>query len=147
MSVYVLDASVVLKWFIPEAYSDLARTLLDGSHEYVVPDLLFAETANVIWKKVRRSELTPQRGQRLVWDIGRIGVETVSSRALAEEALLLANATGQTVYDCMYVALAARLDTRSITADDRLVSALSIFPAVADHVQLLHTFQPPATER
>jgi hypothetical protein len=56
------------------------------------------------------------------------------------DAHALGTATGRTVYDCMYVALAARLNTRSITADDRLEAALKRFPAVAPHIQLLQTF-------
>ena len=40
--------------------------------------LLFAETANAIWKKIRRKEVTVEEGQRLVADIGGIAVETVS---------------------------------------------------------------------
>ena len=73
-------------------------------------------------------------------DIGRIAVETVSCRALAEDAHALANATGRTVYDAMYVALAVRLNTRLITADDRLETAARHVPAVAGHIQLVQTF-------
>lgn len=47
------DASVVVKWFVPEIHSDKARRLLNAPHEYVAPDLPFAETANTIWKKIR----------------------------------------------------------------------------------------------
>jgi predicted nucleic acid-binding protein len=129
-----------VKWFVPEIHSDKARGLLAAPHEYVAPDLLFAETANTIWKKIRRQELTRDEGRRLVADIGRIAVETVPCRALADDAQALAHATGRTVYDCMYLALAVRLNTRSITADDRLEAALRKFPAVADHVQLVQTF-------
>jgi len=141
MSVFVVDASVVVKWFLPEIHSDAARRLLTLPHEYVAPDLLFAETANTIWKKIRRHELKAEEGQQLVADIGRIAVETVSCRALAEDAHALANATGQTVYDSMYVALAVRLNTRSITADDRLEAALRRMPAVAPHIQLVQMFE------
>ena len=56
MSAFVVDASVVVKWFVPEVHSDAARRLLTLSHEYFAPDLLFAETANTIWKKIRRGE-------------------------------------------------------------------------------------------
>jgi predicted nucleic acid-binding protein len=139
VSVFVVDASVVVKWFVPEIHSDKARRLLAAPHEYVAPDLLFAETANTIWKKVRRKELTAEQGQRLVADIGRIAVETVSCRSLAEDAHALANATARTVYDCMYVALAVRLKTRTITADETLEAALRRFPAVARHIQLVQT--------
>ena len=137
----IVDASVVVKWFVPEIHSDAARRLLVLPHEYVAPDLLFAETANTIWKKIRREELTLEEGQQLVADIGQIAVESVPCRALAEDAHALANATGRTVYDSMYVALAVRLDTHAITADDRLEAALKRIPAVAGHVQLVQTFE------
>ena len=140
MSLFVVDASVVVKWFVPEIHSDAARRLLALPHDYVAPDLLFAETANTIWKKIRREELTVEQGQRLVADIGQIAVETVPCRTLAEDAHALANATGRTVDDSMYVALAVRLGTRAITADDRLVAALKTMPAVAEHVELVQTF-------
>lgn len=141
MSVFVVDASVVVKWFVPEIHSDAARRLLALRHEYVAPDLLFAEAANTIWKKIRRKELTDEEGQQLVADIGRIAVETVSCRALAEDAHALANATGRTVYDSMYLALAVRLNTRSITADERLEVALRNVPAISGHIQLVQTFE------
>jgi predicted nucleic acid-binding protein len=141
VSVFVVDASVVVKWFVPEIHSDAARRLLVLPHEYVAPDLLFAETANTIWKKIRREELTAEEGQRLIADIGQIGVETVPCRALAEDAHALANATGRTLYDSMYVALAARFNTRAITADDRLETALKRIPAVAGHIQLVQAFE------
>lgn len=146
MSVFVVDASVVVKWFVPEIHSDTARRLLVLPHEYVAPDLLFAETANTIWKKIRREELTAEEGQQLVADIGRIAVEAISCRALAEDAHALANATGRTVYDSMYVALAVRLNTRAITADDRLEAALKRIPAVAGHIQLVQTFERDVQE-
>ncbi len=141
MSVFVVDASVVVKWFVPEIHSDAARRLLVLPHEYVAPDLLFAETANTIWKKTRRGELTAEEGQQLVADIGQIAVETVSCRALAEDAHALASATGRTVYDSMYIALAVRLNTRAITADERLEAALRKIPTVTDHIQLVQTFE------
>jgi predicted nucleic acid-binding protein len=146
VSVFVVDASVVVKWFVPEIHSGTARRLLVLPHEYVAPDLLFAETANTIWKKIRREELTAEEGQRLVTDIGRIAVQPISCRALAQDAHTLANATGRTVYDSMYVALAVRLNTRAITADDRLEAALKKIPAIAEHIQLVQTFEPSVQE-
>jgi hypothetical protein len=65
---------------------------------------------------------------------------------LAEDAHALANATGGTVYDSMYVALAVRLNTRAITADDRLEAALKRIPAVAGHIQLVQTFERDVQE-
>jgi predicted nucleic acid-binding protein len=139
VSVFVVDASIVIKWFVPEVHSDAARRLLAYSHDYIAPDLLFAETANTIWKKVRRSEVSPRDGERLLADVGRAAVETVPCRALAADAYALATATGRTVYDAMYLALAVRLDTQVITADERLARALA--PLFAAHIQTVQTFK------
>jgi predicted nucleic acid-binding protein len=143
VSVFVVDASVVVKWFVPEIRSEAARRLLTLPHEYVAPDLVFAETANTIWKKTRRGELKPEEGRLLVADIGRMAVEVVSCRALAEDAHMLALATGRTVYDALYLALAVRLDTHLITADDRLGAALDTVPELARHIQLVDAFSHP----
>ena len=97
MSVFVVEGSVVVKWLVPEIHSDAARRLLVLPYEYLAPDLLFAETANTLWKKIRREELSPEEAEQLVVDIRQIAVETVSCRALAEDAHALANVTGRTV--------------------------------------------------
>ena len=141
MSVFVVDASVVIKWFVPEVHSEAARYLLTLPYSYVAPDLLFAETANAIRKKIRRGELTAEQGRQLVEDIGHAAVETVPCRDLAVDAHDLANATGRTVHEALYLVLAIRLDTRMITADDRLQAAFAAIPMTAAYVQAVQTFQ------
>ena len=140
MSLFVVDASVVIKWFVPEVHSDAARRLLEQDRDYAAPDLLFAETANIVWKKSRRGEMSPADARQLVTDIGRIAVEAVSCRALAEDAHTLAQATGPTAYDSMYLALAVRLETRLITADERLVAGVAAIRALAAHIQHVAAF-------
>jgi Predicted nucleic acid-binding protein, contains PIN domain len=137
MSVVVVDASVVIKWFVPENGTEAALRLLDSGHQFVAPDLLFAEVANTIWKKTLRGELTGIDSHDLAADLERIAVETTPCRELATDAHALASITSRSVYDSMYVALAIRLGTRLITADERLVHALAAFPKVAGYVELL----------
>ena len=96
MSVFVVDASLVIKWFVPEIHSEAARRWLDTSHDYVAPDLLFSETGNTVWKKVRRKELEETEGQQLVRDLAQIAVETVATRSLLEDAFALALTAGIT---------------------------------------------------
>jgi predicted nucleic acid-binding protein len=141
VTVFVVDASVVIKWFVPELYSDRARRLLAAMHQYLSPDLLFPEVGNAIWKKVRRGELTAEEGERLAVDIVSIAVETVSTCGLMIDAQALAIATGLTVYDAMYLTLAVRLKTELITADDRLSRTAAAHPMVAAHVRLVQTFE------
>ena len=133
----VVDASVVLKWFVPEEGSDAASRLLESEARLEAPDLLFAEIANAIWKKVLRGQLTRAESQLLVSDIEKIAVDTTPCRSLANDAHALALITSRSVYDSMYVALALRLDTRVITADERFFNAVQSFPDLAGSIELL----------
>ena len=141
MSVFVVDASVVLKWYFPETLSDAARRLLDRTHQYVAPDLLFPEVGNAVWKRVRRGELTRDEGQRLISNLADVAVETISTRGLIGDAFAIATASGQTVYDSTYLALAVRLDTQLVTADQRLLNAASRYPALAAHICMVDTLE------
>ena len=140
MSVFIVDASLVVKWFIPEIHSEGARRWLGASHDYVAPDLLFSEAGNTVWKKVRRKELEEAEGRELVKDLGQVPVETVATRSLLEDALALALTAGITVYDAMYLALAVRLETEVITGDDRFADKIAGRPLLARHVRRLQEF-------
>ena len=140
MSVFVVDASVVIKWFVPEIDSDAARRLLKHDHQYFAPDLVFAEISNAIWKKVRRGELSSPQGRDLVKDLGSIAVETMPVRTLASDAYSLAISTGCSVYDATYLALAVRLGTKMLTADERLATMVAVMPLAASHILTIREF-------
>lgn len=140
MSVFVADASLIVKWFIPEAHSDAARRWLEASHDYVAPELIFPEAGNAIWKKVRRGELTEDEGQRLVVDLSNAAVEAISMRGLLPDAYSMAVSTGMTVYDATYLTLAVRLGIQMVTGDDRLARRLAEHPMLSPHVRSLTDF-------
>lgn len=140
MSVFVVDASLIVKWFVPEADSDAARRWLDAPNDYIAPDLVFPESGNAVWKKVRRGELNADEGQRLVTDLSAVAVEAISARDLLPDAHALALATGVSVYDATYLALAVRLDTQVITGDNRFARQLAKHPSLAPHVRGLRDF-------
>jgi predicted nucleic acid-binding protein len=140
VSVFVVDASLVIKWFVPEIHSEAARRWLDASHDYVAPDLLFSEVGNVVWKKVRRKELDETEGRLLVIDLAQVAVETVATRSLLQDAFALALTAGITVYDAMYLTLAVRLETEVITGDDRFADKIAEHPLLVPHVRRLQDF-------
>ena len=53
---FVIDASVAIKWIVQEAGTEEA--VLVRRRPLSAPDLLIAECANILWKKVRQNELT-----------------------------------------------------------------------------------------
>jgi predicted nucleic acid-binding protein len=65
----VVDASVVLKWFLPEPDSAAADFLLEkflnDEVELVAPDLILVEAASALWKRVVvRKELSADEATR-----------------------------------------------------------------------------------
>ncbi len=51
----MVDASVAIKWVVEEPGTAVAVAV--RRHRLCAPDLLVAECANILWKKVRRREL------------------------------------------------------------------------------------------
>lgn len=121
----VVDASVAVKWFLPEPDAEPAVALLRAGHRLLAPDLLWIEVASVLWKVARREALTADEAGRMISDAAAFPVEILESGPLLTDALRIATATDRTVYDSLYVALAAREDAVMVTADERLVNALA----------------------
>ena len=119
MSRIVIDASVAVKWVVEEDGTPEALALLDGG-SLSAPDLLIPECANILWKKVRRSELQTDEAIMAARLLQRSDVEIVPTRGLMEEALKLSIDLDHAAYDCIYLSLALEKDWRFVTADERL---------------------------
>jgi predicted nucleic acid-binding protein len=124
----VVDASVVAAAFFREEHAETARRLLLSDVELYAPDLIYAELASVVWKRRRRGELAEEEAIQLLADMLTLPLVVAPSRELADGALQAALRTGRTVYDCLYLALGAKLQTVMVTADRRLANALSSGP-------------------
>jgi predicted nucleic acid-binding protein len=120
----VLDASVLLKGFLPEEGHAEARRLLEGRWTFLAPDLILPEAANAVWKKRRRGELSAATALRIVRAVRRAPIRFEPAAGLLTRAFAIATAADRTVYDSLYVALAARHRCAVATADARLWNAL-----------------------
>lgn len=123
MNRFVVDASVAVKWYLPEPHDDHAARLRREGTALEAPDLIHAEIANSLWKRVRRGELTAAAAGRIVDAVGRLSIGEHSSRLLSGAALQIACQTGLTVYDCLYLATALLTESPLVTADRRLFEA------------------------
>jgi predicted nucleic acid-binding protein len=136
MSSVVIDASVLIKLYIDEVGSPAAERAVKNSDPLLAPDLLLPETANILWKYVRRGELSPTEANEILADIMQLPLQITASQELIESALRIAVETGRTVYDSLYVALAVQSDTVLLTADERLANAIAS-TRYASHLQLV----------
>jgi len=135
---HVIDASVVIKWYVIEVDSDAATDLLNAEENFLAPDLLFAECASILAKLVRRGTMTATRALEIIVTLMDGPFTVVANRQIADDALEIALSTPANVspYDASYVALAVRLNTRFITADRKVFNKLQGSP-FGKHVSLL----------
>lgn len=134
MSVLVVDASVAAKWFLEEVHSRAARRVLEPGNELFAPDFLLLEIDSVLWKRLRRGELTPRDCADARLLLRQLPITFHPFAAMQDSAYEIAVRADHSVYDCLYVALAVLLDGRLITADRRLANAFADDPA-SPHVQ------------
>lgn len=121
MNDVVLDASVVLKWFLSarerghEPATELRRQYESGRLRVAVPSLLFLEVLNVA-------------GRRWGWDgpaledlaaaLGALGFDVREAELGAVAAWV---ARGLTAYDAAYVALAEELGAEVVSDDATMI--------------------------
>jgi predicted nucleic acid-binding protein len=119
--VIVIDANVAAKWYMPEAGSDAALELMTGPNPLVAPDLIRLEVLSALTRRVRTREATVAETGRRCQDWRRHlhagAVSLVPENELLEDAVRLAMGIPHTLQDCLYLALAQRLDAPLITAD------------------------------
>ncbi len=137
----VVDASVVVKWLLPEEHHTEARALLQlvGRVEelspLIAPEILIAEVGHALRRQVNRSVLTPNDAEYLFGEIlpefpidyyflrndmrySRVG-------HLADDAMRIGNLYQFSFYDSIYIALALQVGEYFATADRKLFDRLS----------------------
>lgn len=121
----VVDASVAVKWFLPEIHSDAAERMLTAASSLCAPDLIVSEIANTLWKRTRRGELAPQTASQILIAFRKVDIELVPSRDLVPAALMLATSLDRTVYDTLYLTLAIARGGVLVTADRKFHFAVT----------------------
>ncbi len=121
----VIDASVALKWFFPEAGSDRATELLElPAGTLVAPDLFaievcaaFVRAANA--EKARKADaVTLLADFERKLDDGIVQLQRFSPSSISRAADLAID-LGHPLKDCLYLALAMKLECAIVTADVR----------------------------
>ena len=118
MAIVVVDASVLLDLLL--ASSPEVRSAVSGTEPFA-PELIDAEVAGAIVRKVREGAVSEERGRLAMHRLARASIERLPLSPLLLDAWELREDLDP--YDAFYIALARRLGCPLITADRRIASA------------------------
>jgi predicted nucleic acid-binding protein len=128
----VLDASVVLKWWIEEEDSDKAIWILNRYKEEMLeiaaPDLLIYEIANVLRYNLR---FTTDEIRECIKDLLELELDIIAPvEIVIDLAVETARQREISFYDGLYVTMAQGLGFQLITADEKLYQKVRDLPFV-----------------
>ncbi len=124
MITLVIDASVAVKWVVDEEGTPDALSLRRKA-KLIAPDLLVAEYANILWKKVQRGELTSEEALIAARLLQGAAIEFIPMLPLLDAVADLAITLNHPAYDCAYIGLAVVRDCQFVTADEHLLRKLA----------------------
>lgn len=132
----IVDANIVVKWFVAEDDSDAALALrLQG--ELFAPDVMLIEYRNALLKKVRRQAISTTEARRAEREIDSVGITILPSAPLLSNAFRLGLDLREPIYDCIYLAAAIAADRILVTADQRFAAKVRGSDGAADRIILL----------
>ena len=116
----VVDASAMVQVLLRRGgFAEIEAALTSGGA--YAPELLDAEVLSALARLERRCDVTPAQATRAVQALARSPISRVPHRGLVADAWRRRG--NLSLYDALYVALAARLGGSLLTADRRLAAA------------------------
>ncbi len=115
----VVDASVGLKWVLPERDSHMAQALAVSGEVLLVPDFWLGEVTNVLWLQVRRGIFTPDEAREgLALLRAQVEPTPTAGLDLHDVALEIGLAVNHSTYDTLYLAFAIAVGARGVVVSD-----------------------------
>lgn len=131
----IVDASVALKWVLPEENSAAARAL--WQEDLAAPDFWIVELANALWRRTIQKELSYKEAARRLTRLHQAPVRTLLTVDHIDDAFRLAAELEHPVYDCLYLAAAMREGAQLVTADHRFARRIQAHDKYAPYVRIL----------
>ena len=125
----VLDASVVLKWYlVDEEYGQKALDLLfqyvSGQLEILAPSLLEYEVVNGLFITQKRGRIIDEKILTAIEGFINLEIKLKNLSHFNSKIMHYCNVYHRSVYDASYLALADVEDVTMITSDEILYSAI-----------------------
>ena len=120
-TILIPDASVGVKWYVPETDSEAASRLLDPRFTLHVPSYFFTEVASVLQRKAAVDHTLSEIEALEVFGLLRtVPIVVHSTDEFLESAIKHGIHYRRPVYDSLYLVLAEACGGRVVTADRRL---------------------------
>jgi len=113
----VVDASVVLKWFVEEPLHSEARHIFKYQLDIQAPDIILVEVANGARKKATRGEIDFEHARKIVELVFESIPTLIPASQILRQAMGLALELRHPIYDCLYLACVTDLHDGLVTAD------------------------------
>ncbi len=127
----VIDANVSLKWLLPEPGMAEALYVLRSGQKLVAPSIIKEEVMSALVRRVRREELSSGEARESAseWlrELRRETVHLIDDEELLVEAAEIGYELKHPLFDCLYLALAVRLNAPLVTADKPFYERASQF--------------------
>ncbi|SNR98136.1 Predicted nucleic acid-binding protein, contains PIN domain [Methylobacillus rhizosphaerae] len=123
----VVDSNVLAYLYLPGEFTEAAERLLQREQEWAAPLLWRSEFRNILAGYLRRGMLTFEQVSSLRTEAESL-MRGFEFQIHSHDVLELVRDSECSAYDCEFVALAQRLDTKLVTMDKKVLKA---FPEVA----------------
>ena len=120
----VVDANVVVKWYVSENDSAEASLVLEQAHSLVAPGHALGEIGEVLARRCQSGAVSRKQVDRASDDL-LSHLALVPTDLLFQLAFEIALSAGISFYDALYVALADELALPLVTADAVLARRLA----------------------
>lgn len=118
----VVDSNVLAYLYLPGAYSTAAEALLEQDSDWAAPILWRSEFRNILAGYLRRKAITFEQAVSLQREAESL-LEGAEFELESLAVLELVRDSDCSAYDCEFIALAMRLDTKLVTMDKKLLRA------------------------
>jgi predicted nucleic acid-binding protein len=118
----VADTNVLAYLYLPGEYTAAAEALLEQDSDWAAPILWRSEFRNILAGYLRRKAITFEQANSLQREAESL-LEGAEFEVESIAVLELVRDSDCSAYDCEFIALAMKLDTKLITMDKKLLRA------------------------
>ena len=118
----VVDSNVLAYLYLPGEYTAAAEALLEQDSDWAAPILWRSEFRNILAGYLRRKAITFEQANSLQREAESL-LEGAEFEVESLVVLELVRDSDCSAYDCEFIALAMKLDTKLITMDKKLLRA------------------------